>query len=195
MHKVSKSCLINPLPEALLLSDNVFVQSWQSYKTFKIIWLSNHLTLSVPDRLFQNCVVRTKFDINVFIIKAIRGTTVQSKAVPVIRKSCRLHMKFSLMKDLNKRLCWAKHDTIEACQQRKLHIKATPIKGHTCYQKIYQMHWVGRILLNCQTSYSKSGGLITDGLLYSTDLSCPIITSNFPFLWRWCSQRLCFHGR
>ena len=62
MHKVSKSCLINPSPEALLLSDNVFVQSWQSYKTFKIIWLSNLLTLSVPDRLFQDCVVHTQFD-------------------------------------------------------------------------------------------------------------------------------------
>ena len=62
MHKVSKSCLINPSPEALLLSDNVFVQSWQSYKTFKIIWLSNLLTLSAPDRLFQDCVVHTQFD-------------------------------------------------------------------------------------------------------------------------------------
>ena len=62
MDKVSKSCLINPSPEALLLSDNVFVQSWQSYKTFKIIWLSNLLTLSAPDRLFQDCVVHTQFD-------------------------------------------------------------------------------------------------------------------------------------
>ena len=37
-------------------------------KTLKIIWLSNLSTLNVPDEwLFQKRVVRTKFDIYVFM--------------------------------------------------------------------------------------------------------------------------------